>query len=322
MTTHPDRIDVHAHYLGGAVTRLFESGFTLTGGYRISATWTPEQAIEFMERHGIATQILSMPWSFDDAALGASGSAARFCREVNTEFAELIRDHPGRFGGFAAVPGDSPDLAVAEIGYALDELGLDGVVLSSNVCGNYLGGAFLRSVVDEIAARKVPLFIHPVDCPHIADLGFGRPSSIVEYPFDTARTITDAIYSGTFLRHPDLTVIAAHCGGALPTLGWRIAEHTLMGRGPHDADIDPEHVRGVLRNLYYDVALAGAAHSLLPTLQVTDVDHIVFGSDWPAAPEPTIARNIANLTEFAGFAAGDLERVNRGNAARLFPRLG
>lgn len=316
-----NRIDVHAHYLGGAVKRLFESGFTLTGGYRIATTWSTEQAIAFMDRHGIATQVLSMPWSFDDAALGGAGSAARFCREVNTECAEIIREHPRRFGAFAAVPAGGRDQALAEIEYALDELKLDGIVLSSNACGDYLGGSFMQTVLSEAERRGVPLFIHPVDCPHIEDLGFGRPSSIIEYPFDTTRSIVDAIYRGRFREHPGLALIAAHCGGALPMLGWRIAEHTKMGRGPSDADIDPDHVRQVLRNIYYDIALAGNSTALLPTLEVTDTDHILFGSDWPAAPEPTIASNITHYTSFPALGTDDFAKIDRGNAVKLFPRL-
>ncbi len=94
-----------------------------------------------------------------------------------------------------------------------------------------------------------------------------------------------------------------------------------MGRGPHDADIDPTHVAEVLRGLHYETALAGSRNSLLPTLEVTTADHILFGTDWPAAPESTVVRNIANLTSFDGFTAEDLRRVERDNALRLFPRF-
>jgi 6-methylsalicylate decarboxylase len=167
----------------------------------------------------------------------------------------------------------------------------------------------------------VPVFVHPTDCPHIDVLGFGRPSSVVEFPFDTARTIINVLYTGVFQRHPRLRLILAHCGGALPTLGWRIGEHTVMGRGPEDADIDPAHVAEVLRGLYYETALAGSRNSLLPTLEVTTADHILFGTDWPAAPEPTVVRNIANLTSFDGFTRDELRGVERDNALRLFPRF-
>jgi hypothetical protein len=81
---------------------------------------------------------------------------------------------------------------------------------------------------------------------------------VIEFPLDTARNITNAIYRGVFRRHPGLCLILAHCGGALPTLGWRIAEHTAMGRGPEDADVDRGHVTEVLRGLFYETALGRA----------------------------------------------------------------
>jgi predicted TIM-barrel fold metal-dependent hydrolase len=274
-----------------------------------------------MDRQGIAAQLVSMPLSFagspEDPEFGT-----RISRLINEGHAKLIAAHPGRFGAFATLPADGPDQALAELEYALDELELDGVVLTSNMQGHYFGDPLLEPVLAELARREVPVFIHPEDCPHIDVLGFGRPSSIVEFPFDTARNITNALYTGVFQRYPRLRLILAHCGGALPTLGWRIGEHTVMGRGPDDADIDPTHVAEVLRGLYYDTALAGSRNSLLPTLEVTTADHILFGTDWPAAPEPTVIRNIANLTSFDGFTDAELHGVERDNAIRLFPRFG
>jgi predicted TIM-barrel fold metal-dependent hydrolase len=315
------RIDVHTHGVSDeAIGMIAGRGFRPTGGYKISVRWTPDAALAYMDRHDIAAQLMSMPVSFagsdDDPDFGT-----RLARTINEGHAELIAKHPDRFGAFATLPADGPDEALAEIAHALDELRLDGVVLTSNMAGRYLGDPSLEAVLAELARRQVPVFVHPEDCPHIDVLGFGRPSSIVEFPFDTARTITNALYTGVFQRHPRLRLILAHCGGALPTLGWRIGEHTVMGRGPQDADIDPAHVAEVLRGLYYETALAGSRNSLLPTLEVTDADHILFGTDWPAAPEPTVVRNIANLTGFDGFTQDELRGIERDNALRLFPRF-
>jgi predicted TIM-barrel fold metal-dependent hydrolase len=315
------RIDVHTHAMTqGVVAELAARGFRPTGGYTISVPWTPEAALAYMDRHGIAAQVASMPMAFagsdDDPDFGT-----RVCRMINEGNAELIAKHPARFGAFASLPADGAEQALTELAYALDELGLDGVVLTSNVAGHYFGDPFLEPVLAELERRKVPVFVHPVDSPCIEVLGFGRPSSIVEFPFDTARNITNGLYTGFFQRHPGLRLILAHCGGALPTLGWRIGEHTVMGRGPNDADIDPTHVAEVLHGLYYETALAGSRNSLLPTLEVTTAAHILFGTDWPAAPEPTVVRNIANLTSFDGFTADELRGVERDNALRLFPRF-
>jgi 6-methylsalicylate decarboxylase len=316
------RIDVHTHALSADVAvALAGRGFEPTGGYKISVQWSPDAALAYMDRHEIAAQLVSMPMAFagsdDDPQFGT-----RLCRMINEGNAELIGKYPDRFGAFANLPADGPEQALAELAYALDELGLDGVVLTSNVGGHYFGDPFLEPLLAELERRQVPVFVHPVDSPCIEVLGFGRPSSIVEFPFDTARNITNGLYTGLFKRHPGLRLILAHCGGALPALGWRIGEHTVMGRGPHDADIDPDHVAQVLRGLYYETALAGSANSLLPTLEVTTADHILFGTDWPAAPEATVVRNIANLTSFDGFTPKQLEGVERNNALRLFPRFG
>jgi predicted TIM-barrel fold metal-dependent hydrolase len=316
------RIDVHSHAMSeDVVAALAARGFKPTGGYQISVRWTPEAALAYMDRQEIAAQVVSMPMAFagsdDDPEFGT-----RLCRMINDGNAELIEKYPGRFGAFASLPADGPDQALAELAYALDELGLDGVVLTSNVAGHYFGDPFQEPVLAELERRQVPVFVHPVDSPCIDVLGFGRPSSIVEFPFDTARNITNGLYTGFFQRHPGLRLILAHCGGALPTLGWRIGEHTVMGRGPDDADIDPTHVAEVLRGLYYETALAGSRNSLLPTLEVTTADHILFGTDWPAAPEPTVVRNIADLTNFDGFTREQLRDVERNNALGLFPRFG
>ncbi|GAA3290204.1 hypothetical protein GCM10020295_04010 [Streptomyces cinereospinus] len=228
----PNRIDVHAHYTGGTVDETFRNGFALAGGFKMSVQWSPQAALEYMDRQGIATQILSAPWTFTGTA-DDPGFATRWARRVNEEYAQLIEEYPGRFGAFAALPGDSAEAMLEELAYALDTLHLDGVMLNSNTAGRYLGEDWAEPLLAELHRRQVPVFLHPFDSPVIADhLGFGRASSVCEFPFDTARNVINALYRGVFQRYPDLKLILAHCGGALPTLGWRIAEHSTMGTGP------------------------------------------------------------------------------------------
>jgi predicted TIM-barrel fold metal-dependent hydrolase len=56
-------------------------------------------------------------------------------------------------------------------------------------------------------------------------------------------------------------------------------------------------------------------------LEVTTADHILFGTDWPAAPEVNGVHNIDNLASFDGFTPDELRGVERDNALRLFPRF-
>jgi predicted TIM-barrel fold metal-dependent hydrolase len=321
---HAHRIDVHCHYFGGAVRQWFA-----TTGYRPTGTdtgsikfprWSVGGTLEFMDQHHIATQILSAPIPLVDRH-GDDAFVARTAREINEDYAALIKEHPDRFGAFASLPFTTPEAALAEIAYALDELGLDGVLLMSNSGGRYLGHPFFEPILAELSRRQVPVFMHPDDCPHVDVLGFGRISAIVEYPMDTARAVNNAIFTGVFQRHPGLRLILAHGGGVLPTLGARVADLLELGRRADDAAIGPQHVADVLRDLYYETALAGSPNSLLPALHVTGHDHLLFGTDFPAAPGPAIDHNIESLMSCGELGEEQRADIERGNAARLFSRL-
>jgi predicted TIM-barrel fold metal-dependent hydrolase len=169
-----NRIDVHAHYLGGTVAQLInDAGVPMASNYKMPAQLTAEAALAHMDRHQIAAQILSTPW----AATGSEpqGFATRFCRGINQECAQLIEKYPGRFGAFTAVPLDNAEAALAEIAHGLDELALDGVILTSNSLGRYFGHPFFEPILAELNRRRVPVFVHPSEPPHIDELGFGCP---------------------------------------------------------------------------------------------------------------------------------------------------
>jgi 6-methylsalicylate decarboxylase len=114
------RIDVHTHAMPeDAAAAVAARGYKPTGGYKISVRWTPDVALAYMDRQGIAAQVVSMPMAFagsnDDPQFGT-----RVCRMINEGNAELIAKHPARFGAFASLPADGPDEALAELAYALD----------------------------------------------------------------------------------------------------------------------------------------------------------------------------------------------------------
>lgn len=314
-----NRIDVHSHYMGEVGHRLLTQSGLIPKDFPVPL-WKPEAALEFMDRHDIATQMLSVPFSLRGHETDPEFPAP-LVRELNEALAEVVKDYPDRFGAFATLPFNTTEAALAEIEYALDILKLDGVALTSNVGGTYFGQPYLEPVLAELGRREVPVFVHPIDCAHAADLNLGRVGSFIEYPIDTARNITNAILTGVFLRHPGLKLILAHCGGVLPTLAWRITEHLGLGQGPNDADVDAQHVQDVLRGFYYDAALAASPNSLLPALAVTGPDHILFGTDYGAAPEGFISRNIEYLMTSSAFNQTQRHGIERDNAERLFRRL-
>ena len=311
---------MHAHLPSGSLRSAFAKSDAPAGGPAGGAAWSPASAIDFMDRHGIATQLLSLPHMFVPADGQEPREAAATARRVNEAFAAIIGAHPDRFGAFACIPAGDPETALEEMAYALDVLHLDGAGLTSNSAGRYLGDPFFEPLLEELSLRGTPAFIHPTSPIPGQMTSQGRPSWTIEYPIDTARNIVSAIYSGVFERHTQLRIILPHCGGALPSLAWRIASLVAIGRGPADADISTSNVRDALHNLYYDTALSGDALTIDPLLALTSPGHLLFGTDSGAAPEDVISANTTGLDSI-GFTPKELGGVLGGNAARLFPRM-
>jgi predicted TIM-barrel fold metal-dependent hydrolase len=107
-----NRIDVHAHYFPpGTVARAVPAQNFVSSPM---STWTPEFALDFMDRRDIATQLLSLPTPLpkDEA------------RRINEYGATVVKQHPARFGLLASVPMDDVEAALAEIRFVFDTLGV------------------------------------------------------------------------------------------------------------------------------------------------------------------------------------------------------
>jgi hypothetical protein len=94
-------VDVHHHIYP---PRYLADNFEQSIGPSASKVhaWSPRSAIDNMDQAGVATAINSMTspgvW-FEDG--DAARARARVCNEFG---AQMIRDFPGRFGMFAAIP--------------------------------------------------------------------------------------------------------------------------------------------------------------------------------------------------------------------------
>src|SRR5258706_584783 len=106
-------------------------------GSTASPDRTPENAIDFMDSHGIAMGILSLT---APGVTGWSGAERRnLARRVNEYTASLVAKRPDRFGNLMTLPLPDVEGALAELERAFRDLKADGVILLSNYEGRYLG---------------------------------------------------------------------------------------------------------------------------------------------------------------------------------------
>ena len=125
--------------------------------------WTADEHVAVMDRLGIEARLLSVSSPGVQFGDGVTASdAVTLAGHVNDVAAAAIAQHPGRFGTFASLPMADESESLAEIGRALDGLGLDGVNVLTNVNGVYLGDASLEAIMAELNRRHAMVFIHPI----------------------------------------------------------------------------------------------------------------------------------------------------------------
>jgi 6-methylsalicylate decarboxylase len=311
-------IDVHHHLIPDLyAATIDDKGFGSVAGVERPA-WSPEISLGVMDRNGIELAITSI--SAPGVHFGDDKAARELARRCNETSAELVSDHPLRFGSFACVPLPDLDGALHEATYALDVLGADGLVLlSSHSDGSYLGDPRFDELLAELNRRHATVFIHPAIPTIASSIGVAIPVFAMEFTFDTTRAAFNLAYTGALERFPDITWILSHAGGTVPYLASRFS--LLWLREPDLVERAPAGGIEYLSRLYYDTALSANPFALASLAELVGWDHVLFGSDFPFAPELATSLSVMSLDEDQRFDETSRDLVRRGTALSLFPKI-
>jgi aminocarboxymuconate-semialdehyde decarboxylase len=291
------RIDVHTHYYparyfdairdeggefgfvddpSGATSAIIE--FKGSRFFGITPPMTdPQLRIEQMDRVGVDTQVLSLSTPNVNFLIGER--QVDLARAVNDDYAALADNYPGRFKGFASVPLDAhPDAAIAEATRAVTELKMQGVVLLSNMRGEYYDAPRFRPFLEAADALGLCIFMHPMlpaASEPFRDYVLGP---IIGFPFDTTLSVARLAYAGVLRDFPNIRWIFGHLGGASPYLFER------MDNGWRDMAACREHIDELpsvyLKRCYYDT-VTFSPHTLAMVRNQVGTDHLLMGSDFP-----------------------------------------
>ena len=234
MAKHNHRIDLHYHIIPKPyVDALGERGIR-GPTYTRFPNWSPEKTLRHMDRNRVQIAVTSL--STPGVWFGEVGLARRLSRLCNEFQAQMMADHPGRFGSLAFLPLPDVEGALRELEYALDDLEHDGVALLSDTEGCYLGDPEYEELFAELNRRKAVVFIHPHDEPERARR-YDLFSPLLEWPVHTTRAVIDLLYSGRLARYPDIRYILAHGGGSVPYLAHRIASGLGQGEACRERSV-------------------------------------------------------------------------------------
>ena len=309
------RVDVHQHAMTPAAREwLVGKGLLPPVGGPPWARWSLESTLDLMDSTGVDVGVMSGPTPAEFLVGMDSPTVAEITRLGNESMAEIVRDHPTRFGFFAFLPLSHVDVALAELEYSFDTLGADGVALTNQARDAYLGDPAFEPVFAELDRRGAVAFTHPFNLPGCSPALVA--TFLVDFLADTTRAAVNMVLTGTLERYPDVKVILPHGGGFFPYMASRLQLGAYLGAG-----VDLATASKSLERFYYDTAMPTSPHATPSLLAAVGADRILFGSDWPAATAEGAAYNARALDDDPALDPPTKQLVNRENALKLLPNV-
>ena len=204
--------------------------------------------------------------------------AAKASRMVNDGMAEWVEGAPDRFAGLGTVPLQDPDQAATELGRAVTELGLKGVMLLTNMDGEEISADRFRPFWKKAEEVGAVVMIHPngfTGGERFSDYYF---QNVIGNPLETSTALHYIIFNGLLRDMPDLKILAVHGGGFLPAYAGRI-DHAWGARTDSRAGL-PEKPSTYLRKVWIDTVVF-TDHQLEYLVAQYGPDKVIMGSDYP-----------------------------------------
>jgi aminocarboxymuconate-semialdehyde decarboxylase len=244
----------------------------------------PASRLREMDAAGVDIQVLSLstpnvyPFSEDDSL-----NLACTCNNYLAHLAATYRD---RFRCLASVPLSAPDAALGELERAIVELGMNGVIVGSNINGKPLNAPEFQPFFEEVDRLGLTVLIHPMTPAGVEVIYEYGMAPLVGFVFDTTMAVTRMVHDGMMERYTNVKFVVAHLGGAIPYLferinnGYRAYPECRERIGA----LPTEYVK----DLYYDT-VSFHEPALMCAYQTVGAEHMVLGSDYPHV--------IGNMTE-------------------------
>ncbi|KAJ5674045.1 hypothetical protein N7462_009484 [Penicillium macrosclerotiorum] len=297
------RIDVHSHAIPAIWKQaMISAGFPVKNGtlYNDGAPvpdWTLDSHISAMDNLGVNYSTIT--------------------RRINLLLHEYTQTYPTRLGALCLLPLPHVSEAVEEIRFCMDVLKFVGVGLYTNANGIYLGDSALNPVFSALSSHNASVFVHPAS-PSCTSVALDHPIPMTEYPFDTVRAMENLLLTGQRAKYPDLKIIFAHGGGAMPYLATRIAGVATLS---YAGGISFAETMAQLTGYYFDLASATSAIQLTALKSFIGAGKLVTGIDYPYVPLTQALPGLTGIQGNGNFTDEEMVSIKYLNALEIFPRI-
>ena len=313
-------IDIHAHITPEAyiaASRRGEAWHNIPPqgvsnmNYNPRTTWTPQERIADMNSLGVDVQVLSTNASFYNYDMDASVVAA-MARDCNDYVAQLTKDYPDRFSGFATLPMQDVAASVAELERSMN-MGLKGAMIGDQVNGKTFDEPEFMPLWKSAEASGTVMLIHQGGNTIVSPRSnrYHLPNTIGNLA-DSAVTFASFVFGGVMDACPDLRVCLCHGGGytcygiGRMDRGWQVRREARI----HITQPPSKY----LDKFYYD-CLTHSEEALRYLIDSVGIDRVVFGTDWPfdmATDWP-----VSDILRMQSLTMEEKEAILHGNLERL-----
>ncbi len=285
-----------------------------------------EERVDWLDRHGIDRQVINLaaPMVFQNAGPDAALSATRV---ANDEIRRIADEWPDRFIATGTVP-FLTDEYVDEARRCVEELGMRGIQIFSNVNGRLLDDEAFEPFWAAMDDLDAPVWIHPqLHDWHEYDQGTTWIYKMLGWPFDTTVAVARLIFTGVLERYRNVELVTHHLGGMLPYVIGRVRswyrtrrEEPELYANPEMADLS-EPLEAYFDRVYGDTAVSsvGESYPLRCGYEFFGPEHMVFSADYPFGPDrgEYWVGTIKEAMDELRIPDGEKERIYSGNVTEL-----
>jgi aminocarboxymuconate-semialdehyde decarboxylase len=269
-----------------------------------------ELRIRNMDRARVDVAVVSL--TCPNVYWGDAATSLEAARILNDDMASAQRLYPDRIRFFASLPWQHSALAIEELRRARGE-GAVGVMVLANVDGRSLTDEAFSPIWKAIDDAALPVLVHPTAPPGVREMDMAKHNLVppVGFVFDTTLALARMLYDGFLDRYPNLKLIAAHGGGALPYLVGRL--DICHEKIPTCGARTTERPGDAMRRIYVD-SVVFRQEALELAVAVCGPENVLYGSDYPH----NIGDMAGCLSRVDALAVGVRDKVRGENARRIF----
>lgn len=277
------KIDWHAHYISPGYNDYLDECFKGKGDGISTPTFSLDAYLELTRALDIEFGVLSISSPHISAALDED--ILPLTEEVNQYGAQIVAEHPDKLGFLATLPLPFVEESIEIIDHALDKHNALGFTLPTNARGIYLGEPVIDDVLAKLNARHAIVAIHPNEPkPSVAVMKDVILPPLMEFIFDTTRTIIYMSQQNVFSKYPHIQWIVPHGGAVLPI----IAQRVKIGNETFNHSNNTDDLEQVMKHLHFDLAGIVIPYQLANLLPWADENKIIYGSDSPYTPHKAV----------------------------------